>query len=180
MSKILILHASHDGQTEAVAERIADRLAKEGHRVNVCAAGSPRAAQEIRDADGIIVGGSIRFGRFARSLVRIVRRRAFALASRPSAFFSVSLSAVKDTEPAFACMTRFEAKTGWFPENSAAFAGALRYTRYPAPLRFVMRQIARANGAATDTSRDYEYTDWAKVDRFAAAFGLQVASRRAA
>ena len=29
-----------------------------------------------------------------------------------------------------------------------------------------MRLIAKREGAATDTSRDYEYTDWAALDRF--------------
>jgi len=30
-----------------------------------------------------------------------------------------------------------------------------------------MRRIAKKAGAATDTSRDYEYTDWIGLDRFA-------------
>jgi menaquinone-dependent protoporphyrinogen oxidase len=30
-----------------------------------------------------------------------------------------------------------------------------------------MRAIVGAAGATTDTSRDYEYTDWKAVDRFA-------------
>jgi menaquinone-dependent protoporphyrinogen oxidase len=30
-----------------------------------------------------------------------------------------------------------------------------------------MRRIAAAEGGETDTSRDYEYTDWAAVERFA-------------
>jgi menaquinone-dependent protoporphyrinogen oxidase len=30
-----------------------------------------------------------------------------------------------------------------------------------------MRRIAAKEGGDTDTSRDYEYTDWPAVDRFA-------------
>ncbi len=33
-------------------------------------------------------------------------------------------------------------------------------------IRFVMKRIARSEGASTDTSRDYEYTDWSAVARF--------------
>ena len=49
-------------------------------------------------------------------------------------------------------------------------AGALPYTRYNFLVRFVMRRISKAEGGDTDTSRDYEYTDWAAVDRFAVEF----------
>jgi menaquinone-dependent protoporphyrinogen oxidase len=38
-----------------------------------------------------------------------------------------------------------------------------------------MRRISRKEGGDTDTSRDYEYTDWAAVDRFAAEFADEVA-----
>ena len=53
-------------------------------------------------------------------------------------------------------------------------AGALLYTRYNFLVRFVMRQITKAEGGDTDTSRDYEYTDWDAVDRFAEAFARQL------
>jgi len=33
-----------------------------------------------------------------------------------------------------------------------------------------MKRIARKSGGDTDTSRDYEYTDWAAVDDFAQRF----------
>ena len=44
-------------------------------------------------------------------------------------------------------------------------AGALLYTRYNPLVRFVMRRISRANGGPTDTSRDYEFTDWSGLDK---------------
>jgi menaquinone-dependent protoporphyrinogen oxidase len=46
-------------------------------------------------------------------------------------------------------------------------AGALRYSKYPLPLRWLMRRIAKQAGGDTDTSRDYEYTDWEQVDGYA-------------
>jgi menaquinone-dependent protoporphyrinogen oxidase len=49
-------------------------------------------------------------------------------------------------------------------------AGALPYTRYNFLVRFLMKRIARKAGGPTDTSRDYDFTDWAALDRFAAAF----------
>jgi hypothetical protein len=41
-----------------------------------------------------------------------------------------------------------------------------------------MRAITAREGGDTDTSRDYEYTDWAKVERFAAGFAETVADHR--
>ena len=73
-------------------------------------------------------------------------------------------------------MAELEQQTGWIADERAAFAGALRYSAYSPFVRFMMKLIARANGAPTDTSRDYEYTDWKAVDRFAAAFVLRVAA----
>jgi hypothetical protein len=33
-------------------------------------------------------------------------------------------------------------------------------------LRFVMKMIAKKAGHATDTTRDYVYTDWSALDQF--------------
>lgn len=46
-------------------------------------------------------------------------------------------------------------------------AGALTYSKYPRPLKWLMRRIAEKAGEDTDTSRDYEYTDWEQVKRYA-------------
>jgi menaquinone-dependent protoporphyrinogen oxidase len=62
----------------------------------------------------------------------------------------------------------------WWPLEVASFAGALPYRRYPFPLRLVMRFIVGRAGGDTDTSRDYEYTDWDAVDRFAAGFARRM------
>ena len=42
------------------------------------------------------------------------------------------------------------------------------------------RQSAKAEGGDTDTSRDYEYTEWAAVDRFAVEFVEDVTATPAA
>ena len=69
---------------------------------------------------------------------------------------------------------RLVAETGWRPHRVELVAGALPYTRYNFLVRFVMRRIARKEGGDTDTSRDYEYTDWSAVERFALEFLQEV------
>lgn len=45
------------------------------------------------------------------------------------------------------------------------------YTQYGFVKRWIMRKIARDKGNPdTDTSRDYVYTDWDSVRRFAEGF----------
>jgi menaquinone-dependent protoporphyrinogen oxidase len=52
------------------------------------------------------------------------------------------------------------------PPRVKPVAGALLSTKYNFLIRFVMRRIAKKAGAETDTSRDYEYTDWVALDHF--------------
>jgi menaquinone-dependent protoporphyrinogen oxidase len=50
-------------------------------------------------------------------------------------------------------------------------AGALPYTRYNWLKRWIMRRIVAKAGGDTDTTRDFEYTDWEDLRAFARTFG---------
>jgi menaquinone-dependent protoporphyrinogen oxidase len=54
------------------------------------------------------------------------------------------------------------------------FRGALQYSKYGPIKRRVVQAFAAVGGHDTDTSRDYDYTDWKAVDRFATAFAVLV------
>ena len=60
---------------------------------------------------------------------------------------------------------RFLTETGWHPLHVAAVAGALMFSKYNFITRFVMKRIAEKAGKPVDTTRDYEFTDWTKLDR---------------
>jgi menaquinone-dependent protoporphyrinogen oxidase len=62
----------------------------------------------------------------------------------------------------------FVEETGWLPAHTLRVAGALAYSRYNFFMKFIMKRIARQAGFNGDTSRDYEFTDWAAVDGFVA------------
>jgi menaquinone-dependent protoporphyrinogen oxidase len=98
----------------------------------------------------------------------------------PSAFFSVSLTAAEGTDEARATTARlideFADATGWQPRLARSFAGALQYREYRLFTRFTMKLMMGRGGHPTDTSRDYDYTDWDAV----AAFGAEVAALVAA
>jgi len=123
----------------------------------------------------VIVGASIHMGKHERNVVHYVRRNRAALERLPSAFFSVSLAAHDKTEQAHneveGYIDKFIQQTGWRPHRVGLFAGALLYTQYGFFTRWIMHKIARDKGNPdTDTSRDYVYTDWGRVERFAEEF----------
>jgi menaquinone-dependent protoporphyrinogen oxidase len=173
MARILIVYGSFDGQARRIAERIAAVFTADGHKVSVRDADFPMAAGDISDHDAVVIGGGVRIGRFPRSLGRAVHGRAAAIEGRPNAFFSVCMAArdpVRGEETARGYAGKFLAACGWKPRLTAAFAGALRYTRYNPFVRMLMKAISKSAGGDTDTSRDFEYTDWAAVERFAREF----------
>jgi menaquinone-dependent protoporphyrinogen oxidase len=79
-----------------------------------------------------------------------------------------------------AILDRFVAIAGWRPTAVKFVAGALPYTHYGWLRRLVMKRIVAKAGGDTDTSRDFEYTDWNDLRHFAVDFGLGLPSPVAA
>lgn len=182
MSRVLVLFATVDGQTARIAERIAAGLRQAGHTADTLAADSPDVPAAIAAHDAVVVGGCIRRGRHLPYLEEVVRRNLAAIATRPGGFFSVCLSAGgPGARPLAAAqyIDEFLRRTGWRPRTVASFAGALLYTRYSLFIRLMIRFIMGWTGGDTDTSRDYEYTDWQAVDRFAGEIHGQLARMHA-
>ena len=173
MSRLLLLYSSVDGQAEKIAGRTAAALSRLGHEVTLDDAHAPGAFARLETHDAVMIGAAVRYGHHARGLEALVKANLAPITARPNAFFSVSLSAGgPGAKPrnAEGYLRDFTARTGWAPRRVAAFAGALPYSRYNLLIRIMMRLIVGSAGGDTDTSRDYEYTDWDAVGRFAAEF----------
>ena len=177
MPRILILYATVEGQTARIAERIAQRLRGQGHTAETHRADNLPAGLNPAAFDGVIVGSSIHYSRHPGYLCALVRRHREALDLRPSAFFSVSLSAGgpgAKPEAAQRYLDNFLRQVDWQPALTATFAGALQYSKYGIFKRWLMRMIVGIAGGDTDPTRDYEYTDWDAVERFADAFAQRL------
>ena len=177
MSRILLLYASTEGQTALIAERMARTLCAQGHSVELLPADADPARVDPAAYGGVIVGASIHYGHHPAYLRALVRRHIGTLAARPSAFFSVSLSAGGPRpKPAAAqrYIDKFLRKTGWQPQLVASIAGAVKYSLYGPIKRRVMIVFVGLGGGETDTSRDYEYTDWEAVERFAGEYARRL------
>jgi menaquinone-dependent protoporphyrinogen oxidase len=177
MPRILLLYSSTEGQTAGIAERIAHELREKGHSVEVLPADAARTDLDPAAYDGVMVGASIHYGRHPAYLRALIRRHRDVLAGRPCAFFSVSLSAGgprPKPKAAQRYLDKFLRQTGWQPQLTASFAGAVKYSLYGPIKRRVMIVFVGLGGGETDTTRDYEYTDWDAVGRFADAYAQRL------
>jgi menaquinone-dependent protoporphyrinogen oxidase len=173
--RILVLYGTTDGQTGRIAQVIGGTLRDAGIEAEVLnAASRPARTASPEEFDAVIVAASVHAGGYQRSVVRWVRAHVTALSRRPNAFVSVCLGVLQhdpavDRELA-AIADRFFEKTGWHPQQTKVVAGALLYTRYWWLKRRMMRNIVAKAHGDIDTTRDYEYTDWADLTDFARAF----------
>jgi menaquinone-dependent protoporphyrinogen oxidase len=179
MARILVLYGTTEGQTVKIASTLADTFREHGFDAEVVRAGN--AARDLDEYSGVVVAASVHGGRYQRPVEEWVRTHARALAAKPTAFVSVCLGVLQQNPGVQAevsrIVERFFMRTGWRATTSTIVAGALLYTRYNWLKRWLMQRIVRKAGGDTDTSRDYEYTDWAAVRAFGRSFEVLVRQR---
>jgi menaquinone-dependent protoporphyrinogen oxidase len=177
-----VFYATREGHTRKIAERVATDLRARGAKVAIF---DVRTCDEP-DWTGYSVAclaASVHVGHHEREMIAFARKHRDALARVGAAFVSVTLSEAGAEDPqrsepdrraaaadAQRMIDVFVEETGWRPAYALPVAGALVYSRYNFLVRFLMKRIARKAGAPTDTSRDYEFTDWPALDRFVEEF----------
>jgi len=174
MPRILIVYGTTDGQTRKIAATLSGILEYQGVHADVHHAEGIPDAVRPEEFDGVIVAASIHSGGYQRSVKRWVAAHAAALNRCPSAFLSVCLG-ILESKPEVhdevrAIAQRFLDRSSWHPTIIKPVAGALLYTKYNFVKRWVMKRIVTKGGGDTDTSRDYEYTDWDDLRTFAREF----------
>lgn len=178
MNRILVLYGTSEGQTRKIADAMGDAMRANGLDVDVIEAGGSTDPDPDNYA-GVIVAASVHAGGYQKPVGAWLRAHVDRLGRMPTAFVSVCLSILSTkgeggTE-AEAIPKRFVEGLRWQPTIVKIVAGALLYTQYNFLVRFMMKRIVRAAGGDTDTSRDYEYTDWNDVRAFAVEFGRRAA-----
>lgn len=172
MTRILVLYGTTDGQTGKIAHFVGDELHSLGAEVDVVDAAT--ASPDPAGYGGVVVAASVHAGGYQRPVIRWAAAHAGALHARRTAFLSVCLGVLQQDPAVQADLEkirkRFIAQTRWTPTQTRMVAGALKYSQYGWLKRLVLRRIARKAGGGTDTSRDYEYTDWNELRTFAETF----------
>lgn len=177
MKPVLVIYATREGHTRRIAEHIAATVRSRGHQAAAVDAAHLPEGFSLGSYAAAIVAASVHAGKHENEIVAFVKRHRADLERIPAVFLSVSLSEAGVEDPASSPERRaraaadvqrmidtFLAETGWHPSKVRAVAGALSYTKYNFLVRFVMKRIAKAQGASTDTSRDHELTDWEALD----------------
>jgi menaquinone-dependent protoporphyrinogen oxidase len=179
---ILVVYATREGQTRKIAKHVGERLEARQQAFVVLDAAEVPEEFDLSGYSAVLVCASLHAGKYEKEVVRFAKKYLVevrdALASLPTVFLSVSLSerTVEDEEgdPALRAQAaadvkrtidEFLAETGWHPTHVAAAAGALLYRKYNFVIRLIMKRISRKAGGPVDTSRDYEFTDWNRIDQ---------------
>ena len=174
-----VFYATREGHTRRIAEHVAAQL--RAARVDVDIYDVNQLASPIDWSRYVTacVAASVHAGHHEREMIVFARRHGEDLARLGAIFLSVTLSEAGAEDPQASRERReqsaadarrmidvFIEETGWRPARALPVAGALAYSHYNFIVKFLMKRIARKAGAPTDTSRDYEFTDWIAIDRF--------------
>jgi menaquinone-dependent protoporphyrinogen oxidase len=166
--RLFVLYATTEGQTRKIAKFVAEHTRTAGHDVTLMDVLDAPEQFPASDYDGAIIAASVHVGRYQSSIQHFVMANLDALSRLPTLFLSVSLAAAGDEDDRKdidACLDRFQQDTGWISGRVTHVAGAFRYTQYDFFKRWAMKFIAMRHGQPTDTSRDYELTDWAALEK---------------
>jgi menaquinone-dependent protoporphyrinogen oxidase len=179
MQRIGVLYATREGQARKVAEHIHAALLARGLWVSIHDVKDSESVAAFARSEAVVIVGSVHVGKHEAELVEFIRAHRPALEAMPAAFLSVCSSesaaehgATPEARAAGAehvakQLRTFAEATGWHPARVLPIAGALLYTHYNPLVRWVMKHASKTDGLPTDTSRDYEFTDWGAIDALA-------------
>jgi menaquinone-dependent protoporphyrinogen oxidase len=160
---VLIAYASRHASTWGIAERIAARLRRLGHVVDV------KTVDEVGDIehyDAFVIGSAVYYGRWLVPAVDLVRRHRALLAKRPVWLFS---SGSLGDQPGQESGRVGELRRAIEPRGHRVFGGALDRRRLGIGERLVVRAVKAPEG---------DFRPWEEIDAWADAIAAQLAGRR--
>lgn len=167
---VLLAYSSREGQTRKIMKRIAERLQEHGLKSELLDVQQVRGVMDIMKYQCVVVAGSIHYGHYSSHFRRFLKRHIQQLKQCHSVFFSVNLTArraERNTALSSPYVRRVLKTLDWQPSISDVFAGALRYRSYPWYDSMMIRLIMAMMKGPTDTSKDYDFTPWERVDALA-------------
>ena len=174
MANTLVVYETSEGHTASIAKFIAAILRDSGNQVEVIDVKRIPFNFALDGFDSFIFGASIHVNHLPGELKSFIFLNQSLIRNRPSALFTVSLTeathGVEARTKVEHYISDFLEELDWRPPLTASFAGAILYTQYGYFKRSLLKQVSRANGLGSDPNRDYEYTNWQDVHKFADNF----------
>lgn len=178
MTRCAIAYATKEGHTAKIAARLSLALRAAGLEVDPIDVSTLQTDFSFEGYDAALVCAPIHQEEYPPHMIGFARRQAEWLSAHPSAFVSVSLSALgtdeEDVEGLAHCVSEFAIATGWQPARVEHVAGALVFSQYPFFMRQVMKIIARQHNLPT--KGDTDFTDYARLEEFAREFAATVST----
>ena len=171
MQKVVIIYSTVDGQTKDICERM--RSVMSSHADIALMDLSKIDEVQLKQADKILVGASIRYGKHRPEVFEFAEHYQDLLNDKQNGFFTVNVVArkpEKNTPQTNPYMKKFLQLSPWQPKVQGVFAGKINYPQYGFFDKTMIRFIMWLTKGPTDTSGCYEFTDWDKVERFARDF----------
>ena len=139
---LLIAYGSKRGSTREVAEALAKKLAEGDREVEL------RRAADVDDLtpyDGVILGGSLYFGRLHGDVVRFLAKHRRTLSGLPVAVFALGPTTVEpnDLAASRAQLDKALKKAPGVARSVAIFGGVIDPTKLPFPLSRMSPSDAR-------------------------------------
>tara|TARA_B100001057_G_scaffold114145_1_gene112462 strand:+ start:887 stop:1417 length:531 start_codon:yes stop_codon:yes gene_type:complete len=170
MSKnAILIYSSIDGQTLKISEYVKEKCKK-------TISFELKPIHDVKNIslnkyEIIIIGASIRYGKHNSEIAKLVKDNLEILNNKKTAFFSVNAVARKqgkDLSSNNPYVIKFLNKTKWKPDIATVFGGKIDYPKYKFFEKMIIRFIMFITKGPTDTSKSYEFTNWLKVEEFAA------------
>lgn len=156
--KVLVAYGSKHGATMEIAERIGDKLRRQGRAADVLEAGG---VNELTPYGKIILGSSVYIGRWHKSAVRFLRHNGEALAQMPLWLFISGPTGEKDP---------MEQMEGWLypkslekiivplnPRSIMCFGGKLTIEQLGPFERWIVKKVRFPEG---------DFRRWDDIDRW--------------
>jgi menaquinone-dependent protoporphyrinogen oxidase len=169
---VLIVYGTTEGQTRKIAEWTATRIRERGHQAELLDSAAAVSDLDFATYDAFIIAASVHQECHQETITSLVIAHLGVLDTKPSAFISVSLSAVLEGARAEAqkYVDSFVSMTGWRPRRTLLLGGALRFTEYDYFQEQIVKFIVMKRGEAPSTGRDREFTDWNALADFVDGF----------
>jgi menaquinone-dependent protoporphyrinogen oxidase len=179
--KILIVYGTTEGQTQKIAEWTASRIRQLEHEVELKDSAAIGSDLDPEECDAFIIAGSVHHEHHQEGITDFVIAHREVLSAKPSAFISVSLSAVLEDEKTEAqkYVDHFVSTTGWRPRMTLLIGGAARFAEYDYFQEQVIKFVVMKRGGIMDADRDREFTDWSELGDFVDEFINEVAQESA-
>jgi len=169
---VLIVYGTTEGQTRKIAEWTATHIHERGHQVELRDSAALAFDLELGTFHAFIVAASVHQECHQDAITNFVIAHKRLLDTRPSAFISVSLSAVLEDGKTEAqkYVDRFVSVTGWKSRMTLLLGGALRFSEYDYFQEQVVKFVVMKRGGAASAERDHEFTDWNALAGFVDGF----------